>query len=674
MKILKFLMITLFATVILGNSANALDLKKTTINGESFGSQLGSAFAIGDLNGDGIEDLIASSPFASTSMMEWNGEISIFFGSETLTSQDSVFGTIKPNVNIYGAKSGDQLGMSVDTGDINNDGIDDLLIGSYNGYFNTKRVGKVYVIFGKSIWKNNSINISDLNSELRISDITFVGNTVDGYFGTSVLLADINNDGNNDVLIGEPTTNNVWIYFGPFSSRVFGNHIVDTVEANMILTGNTVGEKFGSHLAAGDINGDKKTDLLVSAYRADKETGKVYVFDDLNFAGDKNVTAQYAINGSSENDWFGFYFNVDDVNNDGFDEIAISSFPYLTDTKRGMVKVLWGGENWKDNLKSSKYSDKQGGDLMGSFVGFADLNNDNVSDLIVGAPGVDYPTSSAAGNVYVSYGPNFNVTNKTFYGENSDDWFGYRLTNLDLNNDNFMDLVVGARYADGNNGVNHGKVYVFWGDESGINYEEKKSEESINVVDQVSRGEFIGHVIDSFNIREREKEYIQNCYDYRDFCFFEFLSKTSFENVKLYPELLLYPDVNSNHKNYEDINIATMLGYVNGNMESKNTPFYPDAPITRIQALKVILGAQELVSFKYKFEIADILEQISYFTDIDPNKAHMWWYPRYVNFAVDNGIISGEKNFRPDDFISKSELKELIDNTLLFVENQNEET
>jgi len=95
----------------------------------------------------------------------------------------------------------------------------------------------------------------------------------------------------------------------------------------------------------------------------------------------------------------------------------------------------------------------------------------------------------------------------------------------------------------------------------------------------------------------------------------------------------------------------------------------------------VILGAADLVNSKYKFELVAILgtedklfNQKSYFQDIDSKIDTMWWYPRYVNFAVENGIVSEGEYFRPNDKITVWEFNAMIDRTIEFLNKQNEET
>jgi len=113
-------------------------------------------------------------------------------------------------------------------------------------------------------------------------------------------------------------------------------------------------------------------------------------------------------------------------------------------------------------------------------------------------------------------------------------------------------------------------------------------------------------------------------------------------------------------------------------MDEDSSPFHPNDPMTRIQAVKVILGAAGLVSWKDKFELAsDVLTQAAkaiHFMDIYPDSPDMWWYSRYIGKACEAAIIDcGEGNsFRPDEPITKAEFDEIISKTLNYSAGLNE--
>ncbi len=94
--------------------------------------------------------------------------------------------------------------------------------------------------------------------------------------------------------------------------------------------------------------------------------------------------------------------------------------------------------------------------------------------------------------------------------------------------------------------------------------------------------------------------------------------------------------------------------------------------MTRIQALKVVLGAADLMDWREKFELIRDLgnedalrDQISPFADVNALRDDSWWYPRYVNFALDTGIIDAGEYFRPDEPITEQEYNGMLQRALI---------
>ncbi len=664
--------------------------------GTGVGEQMGADIVSGDFNNDGIEDLVASSPFASNGKKKWNGRVTIILGKDnSVKANKSQRSNEWANINIYGKNPGDQLGTSLTVGDFDGDNLDDLAIGAYNALNGSSRSGKTYIIYGKAIATKKTIDFAYGEGDLMVHG----ENNKDG-FGTSVESADLNGDGLDDLLVGAPfaagdTLKNsgiVYVYFGSTEG-------ISSTPSGMIY-GQTEGERFGSDIAAGDIFGDSKAEVVVGAYFSNtgdlEQAGKIYLFAGRDsYSKVKRPTS--TISGDMSMGWLGFTVDVADVNGDGKGDVASSYFSYKGDKSGSKVMVFYGDEKFakynKNFTSNAKLADVTMGDsvgeaIIGAKVLLEDLNGDGKAEIIAGAPGISATRSVDTGDVYVVYSGEkplnrrYSVKNKTvtsiIHGQDIDDWFGYSLATGDFNGDGFSDLLVGARYSDTDGGVNNGKVFAVYG-----NNEPMGEETVVNLpYDEISRAEFVQNIVKSFGLEESNKDYLDNCYSHKEFCFFNFMAISSFDGLALDPQLILYPDVAPTDKFFGAVNVATALGLINGFTNEADSPFKPHLPISRVQALKVILSATGLVQPLHRFELVDILggeqalsSQNSYFLDVNPKIAYMWWYPRYINFAVDAGIIEKQDHFRPDDNLSKNEFNAIVGRTLDYLnKSKNEKT
>ena len=401
------------------------------LDGVQAGDLAGSSVsAAGDINGDGIDDLIVGAPIANFR----RGTSYVVFGRSTgfgpalaLSSLDGSNG-----FRLDGTEPFDYSGQSVSgAGDINGDGIDDLVIGARRE--DAGGAGSSYVVFGRTTGFSAALALSSLdgNDGFRIDGVS------DGdRAGLSVSAAgDINDDGIDDLLIGTNRPNNYagrsYVVFGRGSG--FG-----PVQALSSLDGSNGFRLDGvlaydssgfSVSAAGDINGDGIDDLLIGAYNADPDgssfgPGSSYVvfgrrtgFGSLLALSSLDGNTGFRLDGVAERDRSGISVSAaGDINGDGIDDLIIgaeAADPDGNDSAGSSYVVFGRSTGFSPVLALSSLDGSNGfridgsatGGLSGRSVSAAgDINGDGIADVIVGAPGVSPNGNNQAGSSYVVFG------------------------------------------------------------------------------------------------------------------------------------------------------------------------------------------------------------------------------------------------------------------------------
>jgi len=342
-------------------------------------SETGYDMASADLNGDGFQDLVVARPGSD--------RVDIILGGGM---------DLDPDVTLTGPTNS-RFGDSVAVGDINGDGLDDLVVGAPD---KDAGDGAVYV-YVQDQGISTTGHMIELATNLE-------------YFGDSVAIGDANNDSFDDILVGAPTlgggdNGKAYLYLG-------GTTIPLTYDAQ--FAGDTTGDYFGSAVAfIGDYNGDGYDDWAIGGPRTNYGAlyGLVRIFtgkDDPD-----NVPTLTIIDEEDMMD-FGFHLEgVGDLDGDGTDDIAISKHQ-----KEGGWVYVYGGDDLvlvppgstrtTAALPPSRlYKGESNGDIFGSAISSADINGDGHTDLLIASHETsadidgDGINETGVGVLYAFYGP-----------------------------------------------------------------------------------------------------------------------------------------------------------------------------------------------------------------------------------------------------------------------------
>ncbi|MBO2012480.1 FG-GAP-like repeat-containing protein [Hymenobacter negativus] len=405
------------------------------------GSTAGTSVAgPGDVNGDGLTDVLLGAPGDGTS-----GSVYLFLGSTSLSgtsTQAAVFSTAEPGESFGQAVSG--------AGDLNGDGYADFVVGA-PAYAGNK--GRVYVSLGAAV-------LSTISNMPQILD----GATAGDKFGSSLSGGDANGDGYGDVLVGAPlyasNTGRAYAYYGsPAALAATPTALTEPSASSTSYFGLSTSN-------AGDVNGDGYADVLVGAYGTGSGQGRAYLYLGSSTGLAANPIATLAEPGAANNNYFGYSVaGAGDVNGDGYADVLVGA--YGTSNSQGRTYLYLGSSTGLTTTPTITLTEP--GAATNNYFGWStasagDVNGDGYADVLVGAY-----RSGNKGQAYLYRGSSTGLastpTTLTEPGAANTNGFGYRVAGAgDVNGDGYADVLVGA------NGTsnNQGRAYFYLGSGSGL--------------------------------------------------------------------------------------------------------------------------------------------------------------------------------------------------------------
>ncbi len=419
-----------------------------------------SVSGAGDINGDGIDDVIVGAVHADPNGGS-SGESYVVFGKRGAFAASIELSTLngRNGFRLDGIWAGDATGRAVsNAGDVNGDGFDDLIIGAhYADIDNQSDVGEVYVVFGKPDGFDAVINFSTLNG---VNGFRLQGVGLGDHTGNAVSNAgDVNGDGFGDVIVGARQSGQGdsgedlnlpgkgYVVFGKSSgfAAILDLDNLDGVNG-FRLDGFHAHDRLGQSVSgAGDINGDGFDDVIIGAQYAEpngQRSGEGYVVfgKSSGFASAIDLNALigidgFQIEGSDALHQLGVSVSAaGDVNADGFDDLIVGAHnaPFGGLSRAGLSYILFGKASGfgavfdpgtLNGLNGFQIGGIDADDVSGRTVSTAgDVNGDGFDDVIISATDADAGAEDTHdGEGYVVFGGNFTGGAETQVGGPSAD-------------------------------------------------------------------------------------------------------------------------------------------------------------------------------------------------------------------------------------------------------------
>lgn len=450
-----------------------------SIFGAHPGDMSGTETYVADFNGDGFDDLLFSAQNSDGLERQRPnaGAVYVLFGNARFLSHDDI-DLAQPQadmITFYGATAEDRLGLWVEGGDFDGDGFHDLLIGANQADGEDDRrinAGEAWVIYGAPDMLEHYGAVTDMQNPPEDST-RIIGVGGDDLMGSCLVGDDLNNDGYDDAIV----SSGLWRASASLGGLAFGGG--DGPLNRRFNAGETF-VVFGR----ADLRGQ-----LVDLAALIDEAGRPV---------DNSITVIY---GPDPNDLLGEEIAAGDMDGDGRRDLVLGTLvgdgPQNDQDEAGEAWVIYTYEPFAGQIidlaepqpdRAVVIYPNQGDSEAGDTLRVADLDQDGVGDLVYGAPnydpiGLDNRVRPDAGMLAIIFGevgglPNDNgqirlgeppegLRTRFIAGADDADMTAYALAVYDVDGDGYIDVAPNAMGGDGarNHLLNTGDVYIISGAE-----------------------------------------------------------------------------------------------------------------------------------------------------------------------------------------------------------------